>query len=360
MMISNRTPKPHQPILQVERAEARNLLGLSNEPGPLVEALSFTTSIPRRYASEWELAISSSMPVLITGATGSGKTELAKRIYSDSAPEKRGKWVEVNLASINPNLIETELFGHERGSFTSAVSSKRGRIEEAAGGTLFLDEIAELPVETQVRLLEFLQNRTMTRVGGLKSRQIQCRIIAATQRDLEQAVAEREFREDLLHRLRVIHIELPKLSECSSAELDHQIHTVLAEVAVHKEKKIMRISIEAASALESYSWPGNFRELRNVLEFAVASSSTETLELEALPAWFRRNVERLQRSIDVELPQKWAFMQYKELFDALERQYLMEAWKRARGRLTPTVRMTGIPKTTLIRRLKDFEIGNGL
>ena len=205
--------------------------------------------------------------VLITGETGTGK-ELVARAIHEASPRRERLLVKVNCAAISAGLVESELFGHEKGAFTGAVGKHKGRFELAHGGTLFLDEIGELPPETQVKLLRVLQEREFERVGGNETIRVDVRVVAATNRNLPQMVARGQFREDLYYRLNVFPIALPPLRE-RAEDVPPLVNSVLRRYARQAGKRIDDVAPEAMWRLLAYKWPGNIRELQNVIERAV-------------------------------------------------------------------------------------------
>jgi two-component system response regulator HydG len=217
------------------------------------------------------------LTVLIGGETGTGKELLARALHYGS-PRAGDPFVEVNCAAIPANLLESELFGHERGAFTGAVAAKPGLFEIAHGGTLFLDEIATLPLELQPKLLRALETRSIRRVGGQQSRQMDVRVVAASHVDLGQAVRQREFREDLYYRLNVVTLVLPPLRE-REGDVELLARTFVERIATSYGLPVPELSQETRTALRTHRWPGNVRELRNVLERAVVLSPPGTLKL---------------------------------------------------------------------------------
>ncbi|MGF1636344.1 MAG: sigma-54 interaction domain-containing protein, partial [Cyclobacteriaceae bacterium] len=211
--------------------------------------------------------------VLITGQNGTGKELVAKWLHEKSN-RAGGPLVEVNCAAIPSELIESELFGHEKGSFTSAVKQRIGKFEQAAGGTLFLDEIGDMSLSAQAKVLRALQENRITRVGGDKDIKTDVRVIAATNKDLKTEIEEKKFREDLYHRIGVILIHVPSLSERKD-DIPILVDYFLDELAKEYGKKKNTISEEALSYLQEQSWSGNIRELRNVTERLVIMSGSE-------------------------------------------------------------------------------------
>jgi two-component system response regulator PilR (NtrC family) len=230
---------------------------------------------------------SSKTNVLVIGESGTGK-ELVARMIHESGPLKGKPFIPVNCGAIPETLIESEMFGHRRGSFTGAVAEKAGLFEAAHGGTLFLDEVGELPLSMQVKLLRAIQERVFRKVGGTEDIRVDVRIIAATNRDLEAAVAKGTFREDLFYRLNVLLIKTPPLRE-RPGDVRLLAQKFADKFATEQKKEIKGISEQAMLALEIYNWPGNVRELENVLERAVTLENSEQISLESLPGAIRSN-----------------------------------------------------------------------
>ncbi|GAA5028502.1 Fis family transcriptional regulator [Marivirga lumbricoides] len=208
--------------------------------------------------------------VLITGENGTGKELVARQIHEQSERNK-APLVEVNCAAIPSELIESELFGHEKGSFTSAIKQRIGKFEQATGGTLFLDEIGDMPLAAQSKVLRALQESKITRVGGEKEIKVDVRIIAATNKNLKEAIEKNEFREDLYHRISVIKIQVPPLKE-RKEDIPELVEKFLADIADEQGAKVKEIEKAALEQLQSYPWSGNIRELRNVVERLVILS----------------------------------------------------------------------------------------
>jgi DNA-binding NtrC family response regulator len=218
--------------------------------------------------------------VLIGGETGTGKELLARALHYDS-PRAAAPFVEINCAAIPANLLESELFGHEKGAFTGAVGAKPGLMEQADGGTVFLDEVGHLPLDLQPKLLRALENREIRRVGGQQTRRIDVRVIGATHVDLAAAVTRGEFREDLFYRLNVVSLVLPPLRERGD-DVDALAEAFATRLAGQYGLPVPELSTEARSALRSHPWPGNVRELRNAIERALVLSEPGTLDVREL------------------------------------------------------------------------------
>jgi two-component system response regulator AtoC len=272
--------------------------------------------------------------VLITGESGTGKELIARCIHANS-PRAQKIFVPVNCAALSPTLIESELFGHERGAFTGAAGQHAGRFERAHGGTLFLDEIGELDANLQAKLLRVLQEKTFERVGGARQISVDVRVIAATNRNLKQAVAEGKFREDLYYRLNLFPIEVPPLRE-RPADIPRLARFFLARAAQNLGKPNLMLTPEAERVLAAYAWPGNVRELENTME-RVAILCDEAIEPDDLPVTSSGPARPV-------------------LFKDIERQAIEDALRANDGNRTRTARQLGISLRTLQYRLKEYGI----
>ncbi|MCI7454141.1 MAG: sigma-54 dependent transcriptional regulator [Spirochaetales bacterium] len=282
--------------------------------------------------------------VLITGESGTGKELVADAIESLST--RHGKpFIKVHCASLSSTLLESELFGHEKGAFTGATSQKKGRFELADGGTLFLDEIGEIDAATQVKLLRVLQEREFERVGGEKTISVDVRVIAATNRDLKEEVRKGNFREDLYFRLAVVEINVPPLRE-RKEDIDLLSLSFVKEVAKENGREIDGISPHARKALFSYSWPGNIRELKNCMESAVVMAKGKTIEFDDLPSHIRGESEK-EKAISLELP---------ITMEEAEKALIMETISFASGNKTKAAELLGIGRKTLHRKLSEWKV----
>ncbi len=222
---------------------------------------------------------SSSAPILITGESGTGKEVVAKAIHHHS--ERQGLLLPINCSALAENLLESELFGHEKGSFTGAVATKEGKFEHAIDGTLFLDELGEMPPSLQAKLLRVLQEGSFERVGGTQTINSNARIIAATNKDLNELIEKGEFREDLFYRLNVVHIHLPPLRE-RKEDLPLLVEHLISKINMKQHTSIKHISEDSWQGIKNYSWPGNIRELENILTRAAIMTRSDTINAEQL------------------------------------------------------------------------------
>jgi DNA-binding NtrC family response regulator len=311
-------------------------------------------------------------PVLIRGASGTGKELVARAIHHNSA-FKEGKFVAINCSAIPENLFESELFGHEKGAFTGADQRKIGRFQYAEGGTLFLDEVGDLPIAMQVKLLRVLQEKVFTPVGSNREIESRARIIAATNRPLEEMIKKNGFRDDLYYRLNVMPIFLPSLGE-RRADIDHLVNLFIQKFNKEMNKKILGMTEQAIAILKKYDWPGNIRELENIIEHSFILEESNFLTVSSLP-------EGLLRATGVELPQAIAleaeeaedaveeilapeemvripegsldFNKHKEMF---EKEFIIKALKMFKGRINQTALHANIPKKTLLRKIEKYGI----
>jgi Nif-specific regulatory protein len=280
--------------------------------------------------------------VLLRGESGTGK-ELAARAIHMNSPRAEKAFVAINCATLTETLLESELFGHERGAFTGAVAQKKGKLEVADGGTLFLDEVGELAPNIQAKLLRVLQEREFERVGGTRPIKVDIRVIAATNRDLEEAVRQGTFRQDLFYRLNVISFTLPPLRE-RREDIPLLANYFAAESSKRVKRKPVRISPEARSYFVSYNWPGNVRELANVIERAVVLGSTETILPEDLPDALLETAEDAPDT---------------KFYDALreaKKQMLLNAVQQSGGNYAEAAKLLGIHPNNLHRLMKNLNL----
>ncbi|HOR28695.1 MAG TPA: sigma-54 dependent transcriptional regulator [Candidatus Sumerlaeota bacterium] len=289
--------------------------------------------------------------VLITGPSGVGKELVAQAIHAQSR-RAGGRFVAINCPSVPPSLIESEMFGYERGAFTGADRSKMGLVELAQGGTLFLDEVAELPAEMQVKLLRVIQEREIQRVGGLRQIPVDLRLIAATNRDLDEEMAAGRFREDLYYRLNVIHIEIPALSE-RPEDVPLLAERFMERIGRRMLRPDLRLSREALEALRQYHWPGNVRELENVIERAIVLTTGQEIRPEDLTIDLRRRELAAEEGAVAGGPAGIAWpIDYRAARDMFERQYLRNLVEYAGGNISHAAHVSGISRRNLYDKLE--------
>ncbi len=344
----------------VRIAELRTRLARAIEAGALRRTnLELRRQIDKRFGFEGIIGHSPAMQrvfdvlgqvsatnatVLVLGESGTGK-ELVARAIHENSPRKNRRFVAVNCAALSEGLIESELFGHVKGAFTGAVSSKEGRMVYADGGTLFLDEVGDMPLATQAKLLRVLENREVQPVGGNQLQKIDVRLVAATNRDLREMVKAGEFREDLLFRLQVVALELPPLRERAGDVpllVDHFIH----EFAEQHGREVRGISPEARTALVRYDWPGNVRELRNAIENMVLLARADVLGLEDVPDTVQAGERATSSAGGYDLAGR--------SLDEVERDLIAVNLKLAEGNREKAAKILGIGERTLYRKIKAY------
>ncbi len=284
--------------------------------------------------------------VLIAGETGTGKELIAHAVHNLS-PRKNGPFVAVHAAALSSTLLESELFGHEKGAFTGAVERRIGRFELADGGTLFLDEIGETEPAMQVKILRVLEERAFERVGGQKTIEVDVRLIAASNRDLKKLVSEGKFRDDLFYRLSVVTVALPPLRERRD-DIPLLVRTFLDELSRENNKTVREITPDAMNVLMAYDWPGNVRELRNAVEQMVVLARSERLTLRDVPAAIRGGADLTKISV----------VRTGMTVEEAERQLIIQALKETGGNRTRAAQKIGISRRTLHRKLKKYGLEN--
>src|SRR5512140_407622 len=301
----------------------------------------------QRLFEEIEMVANTDANVFIVGESGSGKEVVANTIHSLS--RRRNKpFIAFNCGAISPTLIESEIFGHEKGAFTNAIKRREGYFEMAKGGTVFLDEITEMPIELQVKLLRVLEESKFRRVGGNEEIPIDARIIAASNRDPQKAIADTKLREDLYYRLNVFPIEVPPLSE-RKEEIPLFAYFFLEKLNEVEEKKVDKIDQEFIEALSNYDWPGNVRELRNVINRSFIMARTDSLTLECLPDKFvgaARKRARADNSVTLPLGQP---------MEEVERIVIEETLQMTDGDRKKTAEILGISYKTLYNKTKKYK-----
>ncbi len=285
--------------------------------------------------------------VMITGESGTGKELIARSIHFNS-PRKEKPFIVLNCAALSEGVLESELFGHEKGAFSGAVATKKGRFELAHQGTLFIDEVGEMSLAAQVKLLRVIQEQEFERVGGTRTIQVDVRIVAATNKDLEREVKAGRFREDLFYRLNVIAIHVPPLRE-RREDVEELARHFLGKYVRETGKKIEDISPRAISCLLAYDWPGNVRELQNAMERAVVLSPGPIITPRDLPQGLAGEAQ-----ICLELPERGGSL--TEILEDLERQLIVKTLRRLEGSQTKAAEALGIKRTTLRYKMEKYRL----
>lgn len=352
-------------VLRRETVASKHELGFRNLIG--------TSPAMREVFRKIRMYAASDASVIITGETGAGK-ELVARALHDESERQNKPYAALNCTALSEQLLESELFGHERGAFTGAVREHRGYFERADGGTLFLDELGDMPLHTQSKLLRVLEDGRVQRVGGENSHEVDVRFIGATNVALEQAVAEKKFRSDLYHRLAVLRIHLPPLRERLD-DIPLLVELFLQQFNARYKKQTRKLTSEALRLLQSYLWPGNVRELRNVVERVVVESETEAIGARAFKEWIQ---ERQQFSMSVQpepavdgshpLPVAVPYHSAKQseslstmpripgIKVELTEPMIRQAYHEADGNLSAAARILGVHRATLYRHLKNLNL----
>jgi len=284
--------------------------------------------------------------VLIFGENGTGKELVARSIHTLSL-RRHAEFVEVNCAAIPEELIESELFGHVKGAFTGALLNKKGKFELADGGTLFLDEVGDMSLKTQAKVLRVLQEQRLEPVGGTSSVAVDCRVIAATNKNLEERIARSEFREDLFFRLNVIPFHVPPLRE-RREDIPLLAKHFITELAAEYGRRPKELSREAMDSLSAYHWPGNVRELKNIIERLVIMVPSDKIELKDFPPPFRRGEPGRDVLGD--------FTSLAEAREAYERQYILRKLREHEGNISRTAEALKLERSNLYRKMKAYGI----
>jgi two-component system NtrC family response regulator len=330
--------------LQLHRIEGENR-SLAAKAGTENRVLgSLITAAPEmvKVARTIERVANTNVSVMLLGASGTGKELLARGLH-DSSDRRDGAFVAINCAAIPENLLESELFGHEKGAFTGAVKTTEGKIEQAAGGTLFLDEVGDIPLQLQVKLLRFLQERVIERIGSRASIAVDTRIVCATHQDLEAMIAGGTFREDLFYRLAEIVVKIPSLAE-RPGDAALLAKTFLAKFSKEMSPQVKGFAPDALAAIDAWGWPGNVRELENRVKRAVIMSDT-----------------KLVGAVDLDLtvpdqeegPRMLNLKSARELAD---RKAIRHALARSEGNISSTAKLLGISRPTLYDLLKQYDL----
>ena len=295
----------------------------------------------RALAEQAKKLLATESPILILGETGSGKGVLARWLHENS-PRAEEAFVDLNCAGLSRELLETELFGHEKGAFTSATTSKQGLFEVAHRGTIFLDEIGDVDLQIQPKLLKVLEDNRFRRVGDVRDRQVDVRLIAATHQDMGQLVREKKFRDDLYFRVSTIPLAFPPLRE-RIEDIPVVAGYLLDKVAADLGRGEIKLELDSIRALQSYSWPGNIRELRNVIERAVLLSEHKTISLKDL-------------QFDGNAGNRAAYLDSSLTLSELEKQHIERVLQEEQGRVEKAARRLGIPRSSLYQKLKKYQL----
>jgi two-component system NtrC family response regulator len=327
-------------LLQATQTEQRSLSGIFGQCSKMEEVFSTIRKVS-----------SVDVPVLILGESGTGK-ELVARALHDNSLRKDGPFVPINCGAIPENLLESELFGHEKGAFTGAQSQVKGKVEYAQGGTLFLDEIGEMPAALQVKLLRFLQERVIQRLGGRQDIEVDVRVVAATNIDIQQAIQQSTFREDLFYRLGVISVDLPPLRERED-DVFLLSHLFLHRYSGEFGKKVRGIGQTAMEALRSYHWPGNVRELENKIKRAVVMADQPFLEPGDLGFVDSAATEGPAANAQAgDIASAYEGLTLKEARQRLEKELLLVALEKEDGNIVRSAEILGVSRPTLYDLMK--------
>ena len=327
--------------LHAIEAENRQLATRSDDGNTVLGRL--ITSAPEmvRVARTIERVANTNVSVMLLGASGTGKELLARGLH-EASDRRDGAFVAINCAAIPENLLESELFGHEKGAFTGAVKTTEGKIEQAGGGTLFLDEVGDIPLQLQVKLLRFLQERVIERIGSRKSIAVDTRIVCATHQDLETMISDGRFREDLFYRLAEIVVKIPSLAE-RPGDATLLAKVFLAQFAREMNPQVKGFSADALAAIDSWPWPGNVRELENRVKRAVIMSD-----------------DKLVGAADLDLAElsqeQCQALNLKTAREVSDRKLIRHALARSEGNISSTAKLLGISRPTLYDLLKQYDM----
>ena len=321
--------------------ENRKLQGRSGDGNTVLGGLITAAPEMVRVARTIERVANTNVSVMLLGASGTGKELLARGVH-DASDRRKGAFVAINCAAIPETLLESELFGHEKGAFTGAVKMTEGKIEQASGGTLFLDEVGDIPLSLQVKLLRFLQERTIERIGGRAPIDVDTRIVCATHQNLESMIAQGAFREDLFYRLAEIVIRIPGLSE-RPGDAPLLAKAFLKRFAAEMNPQVRGFSADALAAIDAWHWPGNVRELENRVKRAVIMADGKLIGATDLDL----------ATIEGEDEQA---LNLKSAREQADRKLIRHALARSQGNISSTARMLGISRPTLYDLLKQYDL----
>jgi len=309
----------------------------------------FNSSCMREVISLADVVSKSEATILLRGESGTGKDLIARYIHANS-PRAQGPFIKIHCGALPETLVESELFGYEKGAFTGAAARKQGKIELAKGGTLFLDEIGEISPGVQVKLLRLLQDREFERLGGNETLKTDARIIAATNKNLEEAMALKEFREDLFYRLNVIPIQLPPLRE-RKEDLPLLVEFFVGHFCKELGRPVMTVSEDTMSILKSYDWPGNVRELENAIERAVILTSGSQITPQVLPQSINK-----YKNTSAEIFSSTGERPLKDVMVDIEKQIIKKVLQETGGNRSKTAKRLGISRRALQYKLVDYQL----
>ncbi|HEX7330664.1 MAG TPA: sigma-54 dependent transcriptional regulator [Pyrinomonadaceae bacterium] len=330
-----------QRLLQKQRNHHKQLASKSRQVRQSVDPFIGTSAAIRALADQARKILSTESPVLILGETGTGKGVLARWLHENS-PRADEAFVDLNCAGLTRELLETELFGHEKGAFTSATASKQGLFEVAHRGTIFLDEVGDVDLQIQPKLLKVLEEKRFRRLGDVRDRQVDVRLIAATHQDIGQLVREKRFRDDLYFRISTIPLSFPSLRE-RIEDIPTLAQYLLNKIAADLGRGELHLDQGCIQALQAYSWPGNIRELRNVIERAVLLSDQKHITLNDL---------HFDGHTQVGAP----FLDSRLTLLELEKQHIERVLQEEHGRVEIAAKRLGIPRSSLYQKIKKFQI----
>jgi DNA-binding NtrC family response regulator len=330
-----------QRLLQEQRNRQQQVVGASRQARRAVDPFLGTSVAIRQLAEDASKVVGSESPILIRGETGTGKGVLARWLHDHSARSDEA-FVDLNCAGLSREFLETELFGHEKGAFTGAVANKTGLLEVAHGGTVFLDEGGDMDLQIQPKLLKALEEKQFRRLGDVRDRHVDIRLIAATHQDLGQLVQDKKFRRDLYFRINTILLVVPPLRE-RGEDILILARWLLQTLAAQRGRGAMTLTPDAEQALQTHSWPGNIRELRNVLERAVLLSDQQVLGRKDLRFDDASRTEASAPDTDLSLQE-------------LERQHIKRVLAKEQGRVESAAKRLGIPRSTLYQKIKQYQI----
>jgi DNA-binding NtrC family response regulator len=330
-----------QRLLQKQRNHHKQLASKSRQVRQAIDPFIGSSPAIRALADQARKILSTESPVLILGETGTGKGVLARWLHENS-PRADEAFVDLNCAGLTRELLETELFGHEKGAFTSAIASKQGLFEVAHRGSIFLDEVGDVDLQIQPKLLKVLEEKRFRRLGDVRDRQVDVRLIAATHQDIGQLVREKRFRDDLYFRISTIPLSFPSLRE-RIEDIPTLAQYLLDKVSADLGRGELRLDQGCIQALQAYSWPGNIRELRNVIERAVLLSDQKSITLNDL---------HFDGHAQVGAP----FLDSRLTLLELEKQHIERVLQEERGRVEKAAKRLGIPRSSLYQKIKKHQI----